>query len=728
MSSSSDAAPDSARPHSAGRNRSGCLRLKELVTRFRLPLWNGLFLFVGFQLVRVLLVARFHPVESQPLGSYVRLFLVGLHRDLVVSLLLSTPLGLWCAMASSRGAKPSGRWSRTLLTGFLGLSWLVQVFLLVAEFNFFAEFNSRFNTVAIDYLIYPHEVFANMYQSFPLGWILGGVAAGGSVITWLLLKLAGPGRQRAQVSSTSSSPRRAGSALSWVLPVVLLTATLPLVPWQQSHDRVMNELGNNGLVAGVTAAVTRNLDYAAFYPHMDREAAYRRVKALLATPDAIYVDPHDVYNLRRQVQGQPGARPLNVCLLMEESLGSEFWGSLGRTKKDGTPHTLTPHLDRLANEEGWLFDNLWADGNRTIRGFEGILASFPPLPGDSIVARDRTENVETLGRVMTRQGYETLFMYAGRSLFDGMGPFAIKNGWKRFLHQGNFEKPVFTNAWGVSNEDLYARAILEMRALHQTGKPFLVTMLSVSNHVPFTYPSKGPSPLDALHPETGRPAPDYPEGRISQNPDEHRREFAVRYVDWCLGRFIQEAKKEPFWRDTVFVVVADHGARVYGSQAVPIKSYEVPMLVLGPAVVRQPQHLSMLACQLDVAPTILGITGQPYESLFFGRDLLHTPEVPFAKVLMHHNREVASYRDERMVVFGLNQSMEFFGGNPKSGKMAPLPGVDPRSASMVEDATALFQVADDLYMNRRYRIDGEESPANGTGGSQARVAKLGKVR
>jgi phosphoglycerol transferase MdoB-like AlkP superfamily enzyme len=699
----------------------------EVVSRFRLPLWNALFLFVGFQLVRVLLVARFHPVEPQPLGSYARLFLVGLHRDLVVSLLLSTPLGLWCAMTSSRGAKTPGRWSRALLPVFLAFSWLLQVFLLVAEFNFFAEFNSRFNTVAIDYLIYPHEVFANMYQSFPLGWILGGVTAGGSVITWLLLKLAGPSRQTAR-SSSASSPRRAGSALSWVLPVVLLTATLPLVPWQQSHDRVMNELGNNGLVAGVTAAVTRNLDYTAFYPHMDREAAYRRVKALLATPDSTYVDPHDVYNLRRQIHGRPGSRPLNVCLLMEESLGSEFWGSLGRTKKDGTPHTLTPHLDRLANEEGWLFDNLWADGNRTIRGFEGILASFPPLPGDSIVARDRTENVETLGRVMTRQGYETLFMYAGRSLFDGMGPFAIKNGWKRFLHQGNFEKPAFTNAWGVSNEDLYARAILEMRSMHETGKPFLLTMLSVSNHVPFTYPAGGPSPLDALHPEDGKVAPDYPQGRISQNPDEHRREFAVRYVDWCLGRFFQEVKKEPFWQDTLFVVVADHGARVYGSQAVPIKSYEIPMLVLGPAVVKQPQRQSMLACQLDVAPTILGLTGQPYESLFFGRDLLHTPETPFAKVLMHHNREVASYRDERMVVFGLNQSMEFFGGNPKSGKMAPLPGVDPRSAPVVDDATALFQVADDLYMNRRYRIDGVESSAGGVEAGQTRVAKASAVR
>ena len=638
------------------------------------------------------------------MASYVKLFLMGMHRDLVVALLMSTPLGLWCALSRQREKQaPLARWALRI---FLTVSWLVQVFLLVAEFNFFAEFNSRFNTVAIDYLIYPHEVFANMYESFPLGWILAGVTVGGTVIAALLLRLGNTTSTRPAARPHSQlPPRRASSAFTWILPVLLLAATLWMVPWQQSNDRVMNELANNGLVAGATAAVTRNLDYTAFYPHMDREAAYHKVRQLLDTPDAKYVSD-DPFDLRRLIQAKPGARPLNVCLMLEESLGSEFWGCLGRVNKKGEPHTLTPHMDKLATEEGWLFENLWADGNRTIRGFEGILASFPPLPGDSIVARDRTENVETIGRVMARQGYETLFMYAGRSLFDGMGPFALKNGWNRFVHQGNFEKPAFTNAWGVSNEDLYAKAVLEMRALHQTGKPFLLTMLSVSNHVPFTYPATGPSPFDSLNPAPGKVQSDYPHGRIPENPDEHRRDFAVKYVDWCLGRFFQEAKKEPFWQDTIFVVIADHGARVYGSQAVPIKSYAIPMVILGPSVVREPKRLPMLACQLDVAPTILGLTGLPYESLFFGRDLLNTPEEPFKKVLLHHNREIASYRDQRLVVFGLNQSIDCFGGDPKSGKMAHLPGIDPSSQPLVEDATAIFQVADDLYMNRRYRIDG----------------------
>ncbi len=153
------------------------------------------------------------------------------------------------------------------------------------------------------------------------------------------------------------------------------------------------------------------------------------------------------------------------------------------------------------------------------------------------------------------------------------------------------------------------------------------------------------------------------------------------------------------------VVIADHGARVYGSQAVPIKSYEIPMIVLGPAVVKEPKRFDMLACQLDVAPTLLGLVGRPYESMFFGRDLFNTPEDKFQKVLMHHNREIAIYRNERLCVFGLNKTIECFQGAPRSGLMSRIPKPDAACLPMIEDATAIFQVADDLYMNRQYRID-----------------------
>src|SRR5262249_12672650 len=141
--------------------------------------------------------------------------------------------------------------------------------------------------------------------------------------------------------------------------------------------------------------------------------------------------------------------------------------------------------------------------------------------------------------------------------------FALRNGYDRFLEQKDFKKPTFTTVWGVCDEDLFARTVEELRALHQTGEPFLATVLSVSNHKPYSYPK----------------------GRIPEDPEKKRRAHAVKYSDYALGRFFAAAKQEPFWTNTIFAVVADHGARVYGSQSIPIRSYKIPLLIAGPAVV-----------------------------------------------------------------------------------------------------------------------------------------------
>jgi phosphoglycerol transferase MdoB-like AlkP superfamily enzyme len=231
---------------------------------------------------------------------------------------------------------------------------------------------------------------------------------------------------------------------------------------------------------------------------------------------------------------------------------------------------------------------------------EGVLSSFPSLPGDSIVKRDRSDNVETLARVLKRDGYSTVFLYGGRGIFDGMRSYAVRNGYERFIEQKHFADPTFTTAWGVCDEDLFARCIEEFRALNNDGEPFFGTVLSVSNHRPYTYPK----------------------GRIPEDPDKQWRTHAVKYSDYSLGQFFKAAKKEAFWTNTIFAVIADHGARVYGKQSIPIHSYEIPLLIAGPAVINEPRRIGQLGCSLDVGPTLLGLIGRPYETMFFGRDLL----------------------------------------------------------------------------------------------------------
>jgi phosphoglycerol transferase MdoB-like AlkP superfamily enzyme len=657
-------------PESPGHSRFGFLRFQA---------W---WLIVLFTLVRVVLFLQYKPAPGLSVPEFVKTFLVGLHLDVTAAAVLSLPWLLWLALAPG----PFFQWKphRFLFLALLFVFWFVETFLLIAEYYFFDEFKSRFNTVAIDYLLYPKEVSVNIWDTYPIPVVVASCVALAAFLVW---------RARGFMQERWETPCSFASRLGHLAAGLALAAALWFFigPGETrfSPERVVNEIADNGMHSVALAFWSRNLDYAAFYPTMPRAEAYERARRLLAEP-AVEFEGKAVDSIQRRLPGDAQRPRLNVVMFLEESLGSEFWGSLGRRGA-----TLLPQMDKLAAEEGILFTNLYATGNRTVRGFEGVLASFPPLPGDSIVKRDRTDNVETIARVLKRDGYDTVFFYGGRGFFDGMRSFAVRNGYDRFVEQKDFATPTFATVWGVCNEDLYRRALEEFRALATNGRPFFATLLSVSNHKPFTYPA----------------------GRIPEDPNERRRENAVKYTDWALGEFFKAARKEPFYTNTVFVVVADHGARVYGSERIPIHSYEIPMLVAGPAVVKAPARIGEFGCQLDVAPTILGLLGRPYRSMFFGRDLLKS-KPDDGRALLHHNRDVGVLKGDRLVVLSMNKGEEFYKGNPrayredsKTGGMVRLAQPDAVHLELKKDAVALFQVADDLYMNRKYRMQ-EPPPSN----------------
>ncbi len=624
------------------------------------------FLVVNF-LLRLVLFLAFKTEQAVGFGPVLETFAIGLYRDVFVGLCLALPLLAWLLVVPDRWF--GRKWHRGLFKFAFFFFWMIQSFLVMAEFFFFEAFRSRFNTVSVDYILYPHEVFVNIWDSYPVGTVAVICAGLGAGWVWAALRFS-EGMWERVIPRRQKVSFLAGA----LVLVILLASTLSLKGPRFSGDRMLNEFANNGALAFVAAWWTRHLDYAPFYRTIPTEEAWSRVRGLLSDTNAVLTG--GARDLKRQVTGDPKRPRLNVVLCLEESLGSEFWGSLGRKGK-----TCTPEMDRLALEEGMFFTNIYASGNRTVRGLEGVLASFPPLPGDSIVKRDLSDNVETIARVLKRDGYTNIFVYGGRGLFDGMRSFTMRNGFDRFIEQKHFEKPTFTTIWGVCDEDIFNRAVGEIRELSKSDKPFFATILSVSNHKPYTYPP----------------------GRIPENPNERKRENAVKYSDFALGEFFRAAKKESFWTNTIFVVLADHGARVYGSLSIPIASYEIPLVVLGPAIVKEPIKIGALGGSLDVGPTILGLLGRPYESMFFGRDLLHgSPEK--ARIYLNHNRDIGLMASNRMVVLNLRKGVEHYEGTPKEGlKAVGQPG--PEHLELEKDAAALYQVADELYTGRAYRID-----------------------
>ena len=656
------------------------LRTLFTASRFRLLLVMGA-VFLAISTLTRLVLLGFHPAWLWRLPIDVGEGLaVGLVFDLIAAGWLLLPHALYLTLLPERWF--TGPWQRRLIavvTGAVLFGWL---FVEVAELFFFAEFDGRFNFVAADYLIYPTEVSENIWQSYPTGWILAGIA----VVTLLTVRwLRGP------FTAAWSQPARrrvrfAGLAIYGGI-LALLTATVGPALARVSEDRALNEVAGNGYYSFMQAVLGADAPYVGLYATLEPAAITARLERLLApTPEApLHLAAGSTL---RRVESPGPPRRLNVVVVLEESLGSELVGVFYPR-----PKSLTPELDRLT-AEGTLLTQAYSTGNRTIRAIEATTSSLPPLPGASIVRRTQSVDLFTLPSVLASEGYLTSFIYGGRALFDGMGSYLAANGVQRIVDQGEMPDGAFTTAWGVADEVIFDRALVEMDAMAATGKPFYSLVLSVSNHRPYTFPQDG----------------------IQRDPALKGRENAVRYADYALGRFMRLAASHAFYQDTLFVLMGDHGARVYGAAEIPLGSYEVPILFIGPGIAPG-GRIDTLASALDLPPTILARLGLSYDSKFFGHDVFTVPPEA-GRALVTHNNVIALLRGERIAVLGLHGATDLFSYSRRERTLEHIEKPDAAGEEQLSDAIAYFAGADFAYRNGLYQAlpPPPASPVGNTGG------------
>lgn len=584
--------------------------------------------------------------------------------DLVVTAWLLLPVALYFALVPRRWyARRSERWLRFLLA-FAATVWFL--FSVSAEWFFFQEFDSRFNFVAVDYLVFPTEVVTNIWESYPTGWILATLAAVGVVVVWRsrrMIELRSPGCGRAR----------------WG-PVVALTASGLLGSWwispargEVSQDRVVNEIARNGFHTFCAALRGSHGSFDGLYASMPEAEVFATLHQVLAEKAAVRGSFAATSTERMIVHPGPERR-LNVVVVLEESLGSDFVGALGR----GKDASLTPSLDALA-AQGTLLTNAYSTGNRTIRAIEATTSGLPPLPGVSIVRRPQSEGLFTLPALLRERGYDTSFIYGGRALFDGMGGYLGRNGVDRIIDQASFPDETFRTAWGVADQAIFDRALEELDRLDAQERPFYSLVLSVSNHRPFTFPENA---------------------EIRRRPELGGRENAVRYADWALGRFMAAARSKPWFGETVFVLMGDHGARVYGSAELPLASYQVPILFIGPGI-EAGRRLDTLASSLDVPPTILGLLQASYRSKFFGRDVFaERPDE--GRALMTHNSKIGLLEGHHLAVLGLQGATSLYECDLDRPECRP--ASDDHAFGLIEQAIAFYNGANLLYERGGYRM------------------------
>ena len=635
-----------------------------IYARLPLPLWFLLVVLTISSLTRLTLVAL-NTGELRSALWYLPLSLaVGLLFDVLVGLYATLPLVVLMLFFRLRWLTLN--WARGLFSVIAWLFTFGLLYLSVVELFFFGEFDSRFNYVAVDYLIYPHEVFVNLWETYPVLSVMIGCALAALAVTFLTR-----GARAKALARSGRLRNRVRLLVVYVGGLFLGTLGLNINLSRVSDNRTMNEITGNGIYSFAHAGLTNELDYNQYYACMDKRAMTQRLRRLLDDSHTTFLDRSTDGSIERRVESDLPLNRFNVVLVIEESFGSKFVGSL---KPDGK--CLTPRFDSLAAEHGLLFRHVYATGNRTVRGIEASLASYPPIPGRSIVKRPDNEHIFTLSSLLKSEGYSTVFMYGGLSYFDNVGHFAENNGYDQVIDELDFDDPVFKTIWGVCDEDLFDKSLTVFDSLHTLGKPFFATLLTVSNHSPFTYP----------------------EGRIPFDPEERRRDNAVRYADYAIGKIIEDARSHDYFDSTLFVFMADHGARVYGSEQIPMRSYEIPLLFYSSALNPTGRTCDVLGSQMDVAPTILDYLGFSYNSEFFGRSLLSTSKDE-ERVLMSHNRDVSLLEDDTLAVLGIQGNADMWEVDDADGGIHRVNV--PTDSSLIEDAVAYYMTAYDMFSDHR---------------------------
>ena len=621
----------------------------------------GLFYLCLGLVARVVLWARFGTAADVPMIDLPWILLAGLVNDAVESLYLLTPLMLYLFLVSDRWYR--SRWNGALLTVGSVLTFAGMAYLAVTEFFFFEEFDSRFNLVAFDYLRYPVEVFTDIWQAYPVFKAMLATAALAVIMTRVLRS-----KLMAGLNVTTSLGRRAVPFALYVVALLAVITWYPTNALSRSSNRVENEILQNGYSSFFRAAQTNEIDYHAYYASSTPKANLKLLTDALAADGGKFTRLAEG-RLDRSYPARPGGLGrLNVVVVASESFGAKF------SKLYGSSKDLTPNFDAFAQRGLW-FSNTYASGTRTVRGLEAITASFPPIPTVSIVRRPGNEGIATWGRVMRDVGYDTSFLYGGYGYFDNMNAFYSGNGFE-VLDRDAIDHVRFENMWGVADEDLFDLAMRHYSDLNSQGKPFFSIVMTTSNHKPFTF----------------RPGLE----KFGIPEEGGGRKAGVRYADYALGYFLREAEKQPWFDNTIFVVVADHGARVYGKAEIPLESYEIPMMIYAPKHIA-PRRVDTLMTQIDIAPTVLGMLGLPYEAPFFGQDVLHTD--PASRVaLFSHDHDVAIYRGGRIAVMGMDRGVHDFEYDRAHERFTPV-AADPSLDAL---GIAYFQTASELFEAHRY--------------------------
>lgn len=461
--------------------------------------------------------------------------------------------------------------------------------LLSADLELYTFWGYRLDATPLQYLNTPSEIVASVAIA-PIGLLVTITVAISLLFIWLFHRY----YDLRKFSRVQNKWAVAGISLFFAALLVLpLRGGIQQIPINQSvayfsNKPYANHAGLNMPWNLMHSLLKYNKQSKNPYQYMSYEEAAQRVQALYApTSDSAL----QILSVQKP----------NVLFIILESYTAKFVESLGGEKG------VTPNLNKLA-AEGINFTNMYASGDRSEKGMVALLSGYPVQTTTSIIKTPKkTEKLPQLSQVFKQQGYHTSYYYGGELEFANIKSYLLNGGYGRLIDKYDFPSSSYNSKWGAHDHVLFDKVLQDLK---KQDEPFFTTVYTLSSHEPFEIP------IDPKFPGKDNEA-------LFRN--------SVYYTDWALGRFIEEAKKQHWWQNTLVILVADHGHPLPGNDATHQTSkFRIPFIITGGAVKENGLKINTIGSQTDIATTLLAQLNLPKESFKWGRNLLAPIADPFA--------------------------------------------------------------------------------------------------
>lgn len=576
------------------------------------------FIYLGiFFAFRVATMVFFKP-DYVPLHGLVRSFWLGLKYDLRWIAIVLLPIA--CLSVVPKLSPFSSNHARKAWTWYVALITLLLFFFFGADMGNFAYNQTRLAASSLNFAEDPAISFRMIRESYPIVWITVGLLAAVVMMMWMARKT------QVRIDGKNLSIHKFAYRRRWHAAAIVLLAwfaygffCLQPLRWKDAYrlnDQFKTSLALNPMQSFFSTLKMRTpvFDFSKTKEYYPITANFLQLNP---QTNAAYNYKRTVYPGSQSLESQP-----NVVLVVCESF------SMYKSSMSGNKLNATPYFNNMA-KEGLFFDRCFSATFGTARGVFATLTGIP----DVQLYKFSTRNQQSLNQhtiINNFEGYEKYYFLGGSSDFNNFKGLLENINGVHIFEQGQYKSKEL-NVWGISDKNLFLEAHTE---LSKEKKPFFAIIQTADNHRPFTIPAEDKDFVQRT----------IADEELKANGFESLKEYnAFAYSDYCFEKFMETAKQSPWFNNTIFVFIGDHGVSGNATAMYPsawteqrLTDEHVPLLFYAPAIIN-PQHRSEVVSQIDVLPTIAGMIHQPYTNTTLGRDLVNQKGKENAAFIIHHD-------------------------------------------------------------------------------------------